>query len=82
VGVGAAMLATFSFGRCVVSVSANAETNYIPLLGAAMALALTVDLEPLPKPLDITTRPRHRCRHAGAARLASGEALARKRTCR
>jgi len=32
VGLTAAMLATFSFGLCVVSVSANAETIYIPLV--------------------------------------------------
>jgi 4-amino-4-deoxy-L-arabinose transferase-like glycosyltransferase len=39
VGVGAALLATFSFGLCVVSVSVNAETIYIPLL-VAQALLL------------------------------------------
>lgn len=32
VGVAAGALATFSFGLCVVSVSANAETIYVPLL--------------------------------------------------
>jgi 4-amino-4-deoxy-L-arabinose transferase-like glycosyltransferase len=32
VGLTAALLATFSFGLCVVSVSANAETIYFPLL--------------------------------------------------
>jgi 4-amino-4-deoxy-L-arabinose transferase-like glycosyltransferase len=41
VGLLAAMLATFSFGLCVVSVSANAETLYIPLL-VAQALLLVL----------------------------------------
>jgi len=41
VGIGAAMLATFSFGLGVVSVSANAETIYIPLL-VAQALLLVL----------------------------------------
>jgi 4-amino-4-deoxy-L-arabinose transferase-like glycosyltransferase len=41
VGVVAAGLATFSFGLCVVSVSANAETIYIPLL-VAQALLLVL----------------------------------------
>ncbi len=41
VGLGSAMLATFSFGLCVVSVSANAETIYIPLL-VAQALLLVL----------------------------------------
>ena len=41
VGVVAALLATFSFGLCVVSVSANAETIYIPLL-VAQALLLVL----------------------------------------
>jgi 4-amino-4-deoxy-L-arabinose transferase-like glycosyltransferase len=39
VGLIGASLATFSFGLCVVSVSANAETIYIPLL-VAQALLL------------------------------------------
>lgn len=41
VGFVAALLATFSFGLCVVSVSANAETLYIPLL-VAQALLLVM----------------------------------------
>ena len=41
VGVAAALLTTFSFGLCVVSVSANAETIYIPLL-VAQALLLVL----------------------------------------
>jgi len=41
VGVVAALLATFSFGLCVVSVSANTETIYIPLL-VAQALLLVL----------------------------------------
>ena len=41
VGLLAALLATFSFGLCVVSVSANAETLYIPLL-VAQALLLVL----------------------------------------
>ena len=40
VGVTAALLATFSFGLCVVSVSANAETLYIPLLVAQALLCI------------------------------------------
>lgn len=39
VGITAALLATFAFGLCVVSVSANAETIYFPLL-VAQALLL------------------------------------------
>jgi len=42
VGVAAAMLATFSFGLCVVSVSANAETIYIPLLVAQALLLVSL----------------------------------------
>jgi len=42
VGVTAAMLATFSFGLCVVSVSANAETIYIPLLVAQAWLLVSL----------------------------------------
>jgi 4-amino-4-deoxy-L-arabinose transferase-like glycosyltransferase len=41
VGITAAMLATFSFGLCVVAVSANLETIYIPLL-VAQALLLVL----------------------------------------
>ncbi len=45
VGVVAALLVTFSFGLCVVSVSANAETIYIPLLVAqALLLVLLGDV--------------------------------------
>ncbi len=41
VGVVAALFATFSFGLCVVAVSANAETIYIPFL-VAQALLLVL----------------------------------------
>jgi 4-amino-4-deoxy-L-arabinose transferase-like glycosyltransferase len=41
VGITAALLATFSFGLCVIAVSANAETIYIPLL-AGQALLVTM----------------------------------------
>ena len=41
VGVVGALFATFSFGLCVVAVSANAETIYIPLL-VAQALLLVL----------------------------------------
>lgn len=40
VGLTAAMLATFSFGLCVVSVSANAETIYVPLFVAQALLCV------------------------------------------
>jgi hypothetical protein len=42
VGAVAAGLATFSFGLCVVSVSANAETIYIPLLVAQALLLVSL----------------------------------------
>jgi 4-amino-4-deoxy-L-arabinose transferase-like glycosyltransferase len=42
VGVAGALLATFSFGLCVVSVSANAETIYIPLLVAQALLLVSL----------------------------------------
>lgn len=40
VGVIAALLATYSFGLCVLSVSANVETIYIPLLCAEALLLI------------------------------------------
>ena len=42
VGLTAAFLATFSFGLCVVSVSANAETIYLPLLVAQALLLVSL----------------------------------------
>jgi hypothetical protein len=42
VGVVGAWCATFSFGLCVVSVSANAETIYIPLLVAQALLLVSL----------------------------------------
>jgi hypothetical protein len=42
VGVVGALLATFSFGLCVLSVSANAETIYVPLLVAQALLLVSL----------------------------------------